>query len=146
MLNFRVWKGKFYQKTNIYCSSAPGSGDHEPHACLKTETDVWATKSSVRKGNLGGKRKCQRRFWNKGHKSTGDLELGSSLAYSPTRAAELWFYNVVVSYGPPLWSSGQSSWLQIRRPGFDSRHYQKKSSGFGTGSTQPREYNWGPTW
>jgi hypothetical protein len=25
-----------------------------------------------------------------------------------------------------LWSSGQSSWLQIRRPGFDSRHYQKK--------------------
>jgi hypothetical protein len=22
-----------------------------------------------------------------------------------------------------LWSSGQSSWLQIRRPGFDSRHY-----------------------
>jgi hypothetical protein len=27
---------------------------------------------------------------------------------------------------PPLWSSGQSSWLQIRRPGFDSRNYQKK--------------------
>jgi hypothetical protein len=27
---------------------------------------------------------------------------------------------------PPLWSSGQSSWLQIRRPGFDSQHYQKK--------------------
>jgi hypothetical protein len=27
---------------------------------------------------------------------------------------------------PPLWSSGQSSWLQIRRPGFDSRHYQEK--------------------
>jgi hypothetical protein len=25
---------------------------------------------------------------------------------------------------PPMWSSGQSSWLQIRRPGFDSRHYQ----------------------
>jgi hypothetical protein len=28
--------------------------------------------------------------------------------------------------GPPLWSSGQSSWLQIRRPGFDFRDYQKK--------------------
>jgi hypothetical protein len=27
---------------------------------------------------------------------------------------------------PPLWSSGQSSWLQIQRPGFDSWHYQKK--------------------
>jgi hypothetical protein len=25
---------------------------------------------------------------------------------------------------PPLWSSGQSSWLQIQRSGFDSRHYQ----------------------
>jgi hypothetical protein len=24
---------------------------------------------------------------------------------------------------PPLWSSGQSSWLQIQRPGFDSRRY-----------------------
>jgi ribosomal protein L37E len=48
---------------------------------------------------------------------------------------------------PPLWSSGQSSWLQIRRPGFDSRHYQqKKSSVSGTGSTQPREYNWEATW
>jgi hypothetical protein len=27
---------------------------------------------------------------------------------------------------PPLWPNGQSSWLQIRRPGFDSRHYQEK--------------------
>jgi hypothetical protein len=24
---------------------------------------------------------------------------------------------------PPLWSSGQSSWLQIQRSGFDSRRY-----------------------
>jgi hypothetical protein len=30
------------------------------------------------------------------------------------------------SVGPPLWSSGQSSWLQVPMPGFDSRHYQKK--------------------
>jgi hypothetical protein len=36
--------------------------------------------------------------------------------------------------GPPLWSSGQSSWLQIRRLP------EKKSNGSGTGSTQPREY------
>jgi hypothetical protein len=28
--------------------------------------------------------------------------------------------------GPPLWSSDQSSWLQIQRSGFDSRHYQEK--------------------
>jgi hypothetical protein len=25
---------------------------------------------------------------------------------------------------PPLWSRGQSSWLQIERSGFDFRHYQ----------------------
>jgi hypothetical protein len=25
---------------------------------------------------------------------------------------------------PPLWSSGQSSWLQVQRSGFDYRHYQ----------------------
>jgi hypothetical protein len=25
---------------------------------------------------------------------------------------------------PPLWSSGQSSWLQIQMSGFDSRRYQ----------------------
>jgi hypothetical protein len=35
-------------------------------------------------------------------------------------------YQWFISKRPPLWSSGQSSWLQIRRPGFDSRHYQKK--------------------
>jgi hypothetical protein len=27
-------------------------------------------------------------------------------------------------FGPPLWSSGQSSWLQIQRSAFDSRRYQ----------------------
>jgi hypothetical protein len=32
------------------------------------------------------------------------------------------FYFITLLLWPPLWSSGQSSWLQIRRPGFDSRH------------------------
>jgi hypothetical protein len=41
--------------------------------------------------------------------------------------AELFFFLSLFQLGgPPLWSSGQSSWLQIQRPGFDSRHYQKK--------------------
>jgi hypothetical protein len=49
----------------------------------------------------------------------------------------------VKQFGPPLWSSGQSSWLQIRRPGFDSRHYQifwkkkkKKEKSNGTTTTK----------
>jgi hypothetical protein len=50
--------------------------------------------------------------------------------------------------GPPVWSSGQSSLLQIQRsrvrflalPDFLS------ISGSWTGSTQPREDNWGATW
>jgi hypothetical protein len=32
--------------------------------------------------------------------------------------------HLTVGHGPPLWSSGQSSWLQIQRSGFDSRRYQ----------------------
>jgi hypothetical protein len=35
--------------------------------------------------------------------------------------------------------------FRCRGPGFDSQALQKKSSGSGTGSTQPREYNWRAT-
>ena len=43
--------------------------------------------------------------------------------------------------GPPLWSSGQSSWLQIQRSRVRSPALPDflSSSGTGTGSTQPRE-------
>jgi hypothetical protein len=36
-----------------------------------------------------------------------------------------YYYYYYYYTGLPLWSIGQSFWLQIRRPGFDSRHYQK---------------------
>jgi hypothetical protein len=47
-----------------------------------------------------------------------------------------------------LWSSGQSSWLQIQRSRvrFPALLDFLRSSGSGTRFTQPREYNWGATW
>jgi hypothetical protein len=33
-------------------------------------------------------------------------------------------YVFLHAYRPPLWSSSQSSWLQIQTSGFDFRHYQ----------------------
>ena len=45
--------------------------------------------------------------------------------------------------GPPLWSSGQSFWLQIQRSRvrFPALPDFLSGSGSGTGSTQPREVN-----
>jgi hypothetical protein len=47
-----------------------------------------------------------------------------------------------------VWSSGQSFWLQIQRSRvrFQALPYFLRGSGSGTGSTQPREDNWGATW
>jgi hypothetical protein len=58
------------------------------------------------------------------------------------------FRSVCVYTRPPLWSSGQSSWLQIQRSRFRFPALPDflRSSKFGTGSTQPREDNWGATW
>ena len=51
---------------------------------------------------------------------------------------------IIIAYkGPPLWSSGQSFWLQIQRSRarFPALPDFLSSSGSGTGSTQPREVN-----
>jgi hypothetical protein len=58
------------------------------------------------------------------------------------------FNNVRYWPWPLRWSSGQSSWLQIQRSKvrFPALPNFLKSSGSGTGSTQPCEYNWGATW
>ena len=46
-------------------------------------------------------------------------------------------------FRPPLWSSGQSFWLQIQRSRvrFPALPHFLSSSGSGTGSAQPREVN-----
>jgi hypothetical protein len=49
-------------------------------------------------------------------------ELRTEFIYARTKATEIVSY--VEESRPPLWSSGQSSWLQIQRSGFDSRRYK----------------------
>jgi hypothetical protein len=53
------------------------------------------------------------------------------------------FRDAVSFEGPPLWSGGQSSWLEIQRSRvrFPALPDFLRSSGSGTGSTQPREDN-----
>jgi hypothetical protein len=85
----------------------------------------------------------------KGHEyRTGSQSVGTYRAFQTQSRGSTIEHCNIIQFGktmgfvrPPLWSSGQSSWLQIRRPGFDSWPYQKKNSGSGTGSTQSREYN-----
>ena len=61
----------------------------------------------------------------------------------------LFYFNIIdEGWRPPLWSSGQSFWQQIQRSRvrFPALPDFLSSSGSGTGSTQPREVNWGATW
>ena len=58
------------------------------------------------------------------------------------------YWSTFIMVWPPLWSSGQSFWLPIQRSRvrFPTLPDFLSSSGSGTGSTQPREVNWGATW
>jgi hypothetical protein len=60
----------------------------------------------------------------------------------------LFFLTLCILKWPLLWSSGQSFWLQIQRSGvlFPALPDFLTSRESGTGSTQPRDYNWGATW
>jgi hypothetical protein len=57
------------------------------------------------------------------------------------------FFITLHVVGPPLWSSGQSSWLQIQRfwIQFPALPDFLRSNGSGTGPTQPREVDRGAT-
>jgi hypothetical protein len=60
----------------------------------------------------------------------------------------LWFYSGYIYKWPPLWSSGQSSWLQIQKFGFDFLRYQIfwEVASLERGPPQPHVYSWGATW
>ena len=66
-----------------------------------------------------------------------------------TNSVDGFSWNLISEYcsRPPLWSSGQSFWLQIQRSRvrFPALPDFLSSIGSGTGSTQPREVNWA-TW
>jgi hypothetical protein len=89
-----------------------------------TDADAWSwTDGQTYMTTRGG-------FWVKGE---GFVEyVYEGVGVNVSEYIKLFFRCLVLIFaclgqaGPPLWSSGQSSWLQIRRPGFDSRHYQKK--------------------
>ena len=70
--------------------------------------------------------------------------------YSPTFLwAKKWTFSRLCDlFWPPRWSSGQSFWLQIQRSRvwFPALPDFPISSGSITGSTQPREVNWGAAW
>jgi len=65
----------------------------------------------------------------------------SRLSLNRPQKQPLCFHIVHVLIRPPLWSSGQSFWLQIQRSWVHSPALPDflSSSGSGTGSTQPRE-------
>jgi hypothetical protein len=67
---------------------------------------------------------------------------------SPFKNTAINIQSHVNAIGPPLWSSGQGSWLQIQRSRvrFPVLPDCLRSSGSETGSTEPREDNWGATW
>jgi drug/metabolite transporter (DMT)-like permease len=83
-------------------------------------------------------------LWSSGQSSW--LRIGDVLCF-------LWGTNwIYIRYveesRPPLWTSSQNSWLQFQRSRvrFPTLRDFLRSSGSGTGSTQPLEYSWGATW
>jgi hypothetical protein len=63
-------------------------------------------------------------FWSVTVTSSGKFPLSVLKLVSATLYSTSSFKLNNVERGPPLWSIGQSSWLQIQRSGFDSRGYQ----------------------
>jgi len=121
----------------------------------------WVVSSTPRPHFTPGKDPVpilQKAGWDPGPVWTGEKSRPhrDSIPDRPTRSQSLYRLRypahkiiIYITYiWPPLWSSGQSFWLQIQRSRVRSpaRPDFLSSSGSGTGSTQPREVNWVATW
>ena len=89
-------------------------------------------------------------FCRKGIKNLVPQNYVSELTRTTQRSSEIagrLIMALFINMGSPLWSSGQSFWLQIQRSRvrFPALPDFLSSSGSGTGSTQPREVNRGTT-
>ena len=78
---------------------------------------------------------------NRNVKSPGHLKDKPTVGCSDKQYTLLLFFFIIIR--PPLWSSGQSFWLQIQRSRvrFPALQDFLSGSGSGTGYTQPREVN-----
>jgi hypothetical protein len=93
----------------------------ETGVCIRP--DQWLYRKSYSGGrfSLEGWQSYQREKC--GHESRGTVlvKASNNLAVSQSVSFRCKWWLVRAK---PLWSSGQSSWLQIQRSGLDSRHYQ----------------------
>jgi uncharacterized membrane protein YgcG len=80
----------------------------------------------------------------------GQLKVNWIVVKETVQLGPVWLHGlftfISVRVGPPLWSGGQRSGGPGSIPGTTRFSGGGSSSGSGTGSTQPREYNWGATW
>jgi hypothetical protein len=67
-------------------------------------------------------RQPHRYLWTDGLEKYGSLD--GTLPYRPLHPVTgIDLFLLLLESWPPLWSSGQSSWLQMQMSGFDSRRY-----------------------
>jgi hypothetical protein len=86
--------------------------------------------------------------WNLVRKRTTDSATGPHKLYRILELKLFLFISVLALGRPPLWPSGQSSWLLTQRYGFDSRRYQIfwVAVDLVRGPLSHCESKWGATW
>jgi hypothetical protein len=87
--------------------------------------------------------------WSEGQPLTAgahSLWSGNLLSNTALRTANIYFRSDMFSIDRPCVLGVRVPGYRSGGPGLDFRAVQKQSSGSGTGSTHPREYNWGATW